>query len=286
MSKPSDISPVAEAIAKQTAIFNKINPSVFTAASAIQQQYEHINQAMAPLYRQKELISKVSSLNQIIKEPLAPIRDIATANQAFYQSINRVAIQNSNFFAAAKAISSLSNFAEMARIGKSISTIYRDYSSLFSSPWQPIFDNTTNRFSEGFTESALRFCNTCDPESLNAFTIDDEHSELPEFVAHSISEMTGLKSECFEQSSREGFVQTKTSIFTTIVLPILLAIITTATPLAYTIWHDRKQDLETKVYQEKMLQEERQQTIELQKQTIELQKQTKLLQEQQKQSDD
>lgn len=250
MSKPSDISPVAAAIEKQNAIEDVINSTVNALSETIDSSImQRIN-----LSGICDAIKSTPSINPtMISSAASALLQYAVSAERFMGSIERPL-----------------TFDE--QLGPSISTIYHRYSDLFSAPWQPIFDNAANRFSKSFTESALRFYNTRDPESLNAFAIDDEYSELPEFVAHSISELTGLKSECFEKSLRKGFVKTKTSIVENVIIPILIAVISVVTPLTYTIWHDHKQDLETKAYQEKMLQEE-------QRQTIELQKQTKLLQE-------
>lgn len=250
MSRPSDISPTSEAIARQNTIADVINSTVNALSGTIDNSItQQIN-----LSGICNAIKSMPSINPtMIPSAASALLQYAVSVVRFMGNIERPLTLDE-------------------QLGPSISTIYHRYSDLFSVPWQPIFDNAANRFSESFTESALRFCNTCEPESLNVFAADDGHSELPEFIAHSISEMTGLKSECFEKSSRKGFVKTKTSIIENIIIPILIAVISVATPLAYTIWHDHKQDLETQAYQEKMLQEKHLQTIELQKQTKLLQK--------------
>lgn len=243
-----------EELEKQSAIFEKV---LIGANRGILHGTKH-TASLLKSYGIKSSLKPFKSAYHLIERPQIP--SAASALRQYAGSVER-------FMGSVERPLTL-----YGQLGPSISTIYHRYSDLFSVPWQPIFDNAANRFSESFTESALRFCNTCEPESLNVFAADDGHSELPEFIAHSISEMTGLKSECFEKSSREGFVKTKTSIIENIIIPILIAVISVATPLAYTIWHDHKQDLETKAYQEKMLQEKHLQTIELQKQTKLLQK--------------
>lgn len=96
---------------------------------------------------------------------------------------------------------------------------------------------------------------------------DENYIEVPEDSASTISELTDFPEDGFEKSAESGFVKIKSTLFHELLIPLLIAIIAAVPGLVEQIRSDSQLLEETKSHNAQMLQEEREQTRQLEKQT-------------------
>ena len=96
---------------------------------------------------------------------------------------------------------------------------------------------------------------------------DENYIEVPKDSASTISELTDFPKEGFEKSAESGFVKIKSVLFHELLIPLLIAIIAEVPGLIEQAWSDSQLLEETKFHNAQMLQEEREQTRQLEKQT-------------------